>query len=113
MSKSPLKKTVQDILSEAPHVQDFPDGKLIYVVADKESNTGMFNNERLLVFNSKDKTIGYSNVIPKKIPVSSIEEIRYIKKKAPVADVEITKRKDKLKCLEIKCKEFSYRNAKN
>jgi hypothetical protein len=34
------------------------------------------------VYSGKDKTIGYSNVIPKEIPLKSHDDIKFLKKTA-------------------------------
>lgn len=61
MSKiSQKKKTVTQILREGPYLQDLPEGRLILAIAEKESATSLFNNDRLLIFNGRDKVIGYA-----------------------------------------------------
>lgn len=83
------------------------------MIADKQSDSGMFNNSRLLVFNGKTKTIGYTEVIPKTTLVERIDDIKGIKKEAPIEHVVISIKKDKPKALEIKCKKFIYKNKTN
>lgn len=106
-------QTVTELLSLTPHIQEFPEGRLIYVIAEKQSNTGMFNNSRLLVFNGKTQMIGYTETIPKSIPVATIDDLKGIKKESPIKDVTINKKKDKVKTLEIKCKKYNYKNKSN
>lgn len=49
-----------------------PNGQIVvYCLANKESGTGLFSNERLLLLHSGDKSIRYYSKLPEGLPFTS------------------------------------------
>ena len=104
------RKEVHQILAEGPRVEQLLEGKLAYILADKESVSGMFNNRRFIVLNGKDLTLGYSNVVPMELPIGGFVNVKHMKKRANLEDVLIQRSKHKLKAIEIICQKFKYKD---
>ena len=67
--KKELTATDKNILKKSIHRQSLPDGHiLLYCLANKESGTGFFSNERLLLLNSAEKSIQYYSKLPEGLP---------------------------------------------
>lgn len=70
----------------------------------------MFNNNRFIIVNGKDLSLGYSNDLPLNIPIGSFAKIRNIKKLAHLEDVLIQRSKHKLKAIEISVQKYWYKD---
>jgi hypothetical protein len=101
MSKSPLKpKDIEKMVRADAKVDILPEGKVVYSLCEKESNSGLFNNERFLILNCKESQLFYFDSIPKMpIPVTNLNDIPKPKPKNSVAfkDVKFERPKEGLK----------------
>ena len=87
MSKEKPKSNIKDIFSCSLYTETFPEGKLLLVVGTKEGNSGLFGDSRVLYLNTNSKVIGYSEWCPAKIPLRTIDDVKFVKKMAPVDKV--------------------------
>lgn len=93
-------KDAQKLVRSDVQVDVAPDGKVVYSMCEKESNSGLFNNERFLMLNCKESQLLYFDSIPKMdIPVTSVDAIPKPKPKNCVAfkDVKFERPKEGLK----------------
>lgn len=59
--------------------------EIYYGVVSKDSKTGLFSNDRLLVLNSKDKELSYISKLPEGlIPFFNETEVKSLKHKSKV-----------------------------
>ena len=90
-SKTQLKpKDVEKKVRSEVSVDITPQGKVVYSLVEKESNSGMFNNERFLMLNCRDSQLLYFDSIPNTpIPVESLNDLPKPKPKNSVAFKDI------------------------
>lgn len=78
-----LKVVIQK-LSLSPHHEVY------YNLATKESKSGFFNNDRLIILNTKDRYLGYVSKLPEGlIPLLNENEVKSLKFKVLVRREEI------------------------
>jgi hypothetical protein len=78
--------------------------EVCYNLVTKESKSGFFDNERLIVLNTKDRSFGYLSKLPEGlIPLLSEEEVKSLKFKALVTRTEILNGEVK----EFKCQQVT------
>ena len=108
-SKSPMK--VKEF-KENVQIEKLPLGKLVYSYAEKESNLGLAHNSRLLLMDTMAGVIGYYNEdgIPP-IPIERHDNLKPLKKKAPISSVTCLKLKNK-NGIEMKLQEVDFKGKK-
>lgn len=90
-TKTPLKpKEIEKKVRADVSVDVTPEGKIVYSMVEKESNSGLFNNERFLVLNCRDGVLCYHDYIPNTpIPIERISDVPACKPKNSVAFKDI------------------------
>ena len=78
--------------------QTFGPVTIAFCIANKESKTGLFNNERFLLLHGGEKSIRYYSKIPEKFPFVTEESLGLGKEKVSIEGVQ------NWKCIPVKGK---------
>ena len=84
--KEPTDKQLKDIQNNLQTLSIDDRHNVYYNLSSKISNSGWFNNDRLIILNTKSKVLGYVSKLPEyQIPFYSQEEVNCVKFKSYVS----------------------------
>lgn len=96
-------KEIEKKLRESVQVEELAGGRLVYGLTDKKSDSGLMSNKRLVVIDEAKKIIGYSEEVPKELPVKDASKIK-IKADSDIRTCQVKILKDEPKQINIACK---------
>jgi hypothetical protein len=84
-NKEPTEKELKNLRMNIQKLSISNKEEIYYGLVSKDSKTGFFSNDRLLILNSKDKELSYVSKIPEGlIPFLTEAEVKSIKHKSKI-----------------------------